>query len=153
MGYLTNLLSVWSKAVNAIDVLLVKLWMFLVWIVYSVKPIFFAIEPFVGKLNEINASTEVLGDACKNPEAKFCNFQIITITTTWYRLQDFLKILLWSFQLLLVTRYHSIFDFNFKHHREVPAILVDVLIPVYHWFKFAFYSFNNAMGQKLIIIC
>ena len=121
-------------------------------IVDCVDSIFFAFEPFINKLNELDVSVKILSNTTEGLHADLSYLKVVTVASNWNGLQDFFEILLGSPDLLGVSWGHSIFNLDFEHHGEVLAVLIYFLVPVDHWLKLTLDTFHYTVSQKLVIV-
>ena len=122
-------------------------------IVHCINTCIFTLKPFHSELNKLNIAAEVLGYARHCFHAKLSNFKIVAVTPDRDCLQNFVKVLWSGFYLFRILWGNCVFYLNLQHHRQMLAELINFLIPVNHWLKFTFNSFDHAMSQKLVIIC
>ena len=77
---------------------------------------------------------------------------MVAIASTRDCLQNFVKVLIWSFDHLLIIRLESIIDLNFKHLAQMSTVLVDFLIPADHWLVTALYTLHYTMSKELVVV-
>jgi hypothetical protein len=121
-------------------------------VVHCVNAVVFALEPAHGKLHQLDIAAEILSYTRQSLHTELSNFQVMAVTTAGDGLQDLVKVLLGGLDLLWLSRGDGIFNLYFEHHGKMLAVLVNLLIPIYHWLEPSFHTLDDTVGEKLVVI-
>jgi hypothetical protein len=121
-------------------------------VVNCVNTVIFALEPFHRQLSQFDVAVKVCSHTTQSLEAKLSNFKIVAVTSAAGCLEYFFEVLVRGSDHLGIIGSQRIVNFNFKHHAEMSAVLVDFLVPVDHRLKSAFHTLNYAVYQKLVVV-
>lgn len=124
----------------------------LVSVVDCIEAIVFAEEPLHGQLHHFDIATQVLGHGDQRLHAQLGHFEVLAVAARRDGLQHFLEVLLCCFYQFRVLGSERILNLRLQHHRQMPTILVNIIVPIDHGFVSAFDSFDNAMRQELIVV-
>jgi len=148
----THLLTASCKIANAVNKIFCEVRVLFVSIIHGVNTVIFRLEPFHGQLEKVDVSIEVLSYTCKCFQADLGHLEIVAVTAARNGLQYFVEILRRSLRDFRILGLLSVINFGLKHHRQVSAVLVHLMIPADHWFEPSFHALNDAMGEELIVI-
>lgn len=126
--------------------------MLLVGVVGGVEAVVLAQEPLHRELNHFDAPVEVLGDAVESLHAKLGDIKVLAVASGRDGLEDLLEVLLGGLDHLGVFGSDGVLDFRLQHHRKVPAVLIDIVVPVDHRLESALDALHHAVRQELIVI-